>query len=214
MIYIFIICYYHNIQFKINFKCLYILANCVVVNVLQLTGTKSDDNEFTWDERPEWDKSKPHCNVPSCVGLGFINFKSYQNHWKDFHVQFFNISCCLRCPFTSRLPSKLRGHQKLKGHNGVETRRTLNSKYIPNLGNMPYRPSLRPMNDLPNNSMEFVEQENLRNQGTVARDELIRIDYHHPDRPVLVRRNPGWFPVKIDSPWNPLTPNSEDQDFV
>ena len=183
------------------------------MDILNLTTSKQEENEFTWDERPEWDQTKPHCNVPSCIGLCFVNYKAYQNHWKDFHVQYFNISCCLRCPFTSRQPASLRRHQKKKGHVGVETRRTLNQNYLPNLGTMPFRPSLRPMNVIPNNTMAVMEQENPRNQGTVARDELIQIDYHHPERPVLVRRNPGWFPVEIDSPWNPLTPSPRDLDF-
>ena len=180
------------------------------MDVLQLTCTKSDENEFTWDERPEWDQTKPYCNVRSCAGLGFVNYKASQNHWRDYHVQYFNISCC---SFTCRQPAKLRRHHKLKGHVGVETRRMLNINCIPNLQHMPFRPSLRPMSLIASNSMKYAEEDTPFTQRTVARDKDMRVDYRHPNRPALIRKNPEWFSGRV-SPWDPLTPPSGDLDFA
>ena len=39
----------------------------LVVNILQLKCTNVEENEFTWDDRPEWDGNKQYCNVPSCI---------------------------------------------------------------------------------------------------------------------------------------------------
>ena len=116
------------------------------------------------------------------------------------------------CASTGRQPARPRRHQGIKGHAGVETRRTLNINSIPHRQNMPFRPSLRPMNNLATNSMEYLQTETPTTQRTIARDEEVRIDYRHPNRPALVRKDPKWFSGHT-SPWNRLTHSSTDLDF-